>query len=149
MKAIIVDDSEYKRTRIKDYIISIDADIEIIEFECYIDAARFIASTRENKEKAKEYMLFLDWMFPLRKDSSIEENGRMMLEEINRLRLPLKTIIVSSDKVNIADEYPFLIGSIIDDVSVYQKKQYADFINKFKEDLNEERSNSCGQQDVQ
>ena len=72
-----------------------------------------------------------------------------MLEEINRLRLPLKTIIVSSDKVNIADEYPFLIGSIIDDVSVYQKKQYADFINKFKEDLNEERSNSCGQQDVQ
>lgn len=148
MKAIIVDDSEYKRERIKDYIMSVDSDIEIIEFTCYIDAARFIASTREDKEKAKEYMLFLDWMFPLRKDSRIEDNGRMMLEEINRLRLPLKTVIVSSDKVTVDDEYPFLMGSIIDDVSVYQKKMYADFINKFKEDLNETCSNSCGKQGV-
>lgn len=135
MKAIIVDDSEYKRERIKDYIMSVDSDIEIVEFTCYIDAVRFIASTREDKEKAKEYMLFLDWMFPLRKDSRIEDNGRMMLEEINRLRLPLKTVIVSSDKVTVDDKYPFLMGSIIDDVSVYQKKIYADFINKFKEDL--------------
>ena len=135
MKFLVVDDYEYKRDRICDYIKSVvgeNADIE--QFSCTREIMFYCHNLRKNDDKeikCKDMMLFLDWNFPFYKNEHIESGaGGFVLSELQRCELPIKTVIVSSDIVKLDEEYDFVLGSIKDDCSVYQKPDYEKFIPK-------------------
>lgn len=141
---MIVDDNEYKVQRICGYLKSImPIKHTIHKTGEYVSAARYIHDNMRDG-KAKRYILLLDWSFPLRADRYPEAGmGHQLLSEIKRLGIDLKTIIVSSDKVD-EDKinFPFVVGSIIDDASIHQKKQYEDLINKIMEERKNEQNSS-------
>lgn len=137
MKVIIVDDLDFKRNRIKKYVCNILDNVEFEEFSCCRDMLNYLRPyylNEKNKDDLKDILLFLDWNFPFYKNEmpNIGE-GETILFHINRKKMPLKTIIVSSDTVNLKEEYPFILGVIKDDSSIYQQPIYEDYIKKFKE----------------
>lgn len=141
---MVVDDNEYKTQRIYEYLKAIMPPKHIIHKTGeYVGAARYIHDNMRGG-KGSRYILFLDWNFPLRADRHPEAGmGHRLLSEIKRLGINLKTIIVSSDNVDYdKTDFPFVVGSIIDDPSIYQKKQYEDFINKIMEERKNEQNNS-------
>lgn len=141
---MVVDDDKFKTQRIFDYLKSImPPKYRIHRTAEYVSAARYIHDNMRDG-KASEYILLLDWNFPLRADRCPEASmGHQLLSEIERLGINLKTIIVSSDKID-EDKmnFPFVMGNIVDDSSIYQKKQYEDLINKIMEARKNEQNNS-------
>ena len=132
MNFIVVDDDNYKRERICDYIKSVvGEDANITEYTCGREILLHFHNLRRNDDKdiiCKNTMLFLDWNFPFYANERIERGeGEFVLSEIDRLGFNIPTVIVSSDKVEI-DEYDFVIGSIEDNSSVYQKPNYEKLI---------------------
>lgn len=137
MKVLIVDDLDFKRKRIKDYVKNILTDVEFEEFSCGRDMLNYLRPyylNEKDKDNLKDILLFLDWNFPLYKNEmpNVGE-GMTILFHIDRRKLPLKTIIVSSDDVELDEDYPFVLGTIKDDSSVYQQPIYEEYIKQFKE----------------
>lgn len=133
MKFLVVDDADYKRDRISDYIKSVvgeNADIE--QFTCTREIMLYLHNLRRSDDKeikCQDMMLFLDWNFPFYKNEHIEPGeGGFVLSELERCDMPIKTVIVSSDKVKPDEEYDFVLGAIEDNCSVWQKPLYEKFI---------------------
>lgn len=142
MDFIILDDSEYKRERIKSYIETINPVANITEYECARDLLVHLRELRfaDNKDEiCKNTMIFLDWNFPFYKGERVEAGqGSAILSELRRVKLPLSTVIVSSDEVEYdEDRYDFVLGSILDDSSVYQKDEYKNFICGVSKNIDE------------
>jgi hypothetical protein len=140
MKYLILDDDEYKVAGIKDYVETIDEDADIKTFSCGVDLMQFLAPFIYNNKKypkktLKDYILFLDWCFPLRPDDYPKaKEGITILTDIEMRNLPLKVIIVSSDKVE-EDEYSrdfdkIVLGSIQYNSSCYQLEEFRDLMEK-------------------
>lgn len=127
MNFIVVDDNDYKRKRICDYIKEVVGEVDITEYCCGREMLLHLRDLRRNDDKdiiCRNTMLFLDWNFPFYKNERIEsKQGELILSEIERLEFNIPTVIVSSDKINI-DEYDFVLGSIKDDCSVWQLPEY-------------------------
>lgn len=133
MDFIILDDSDYKRERIKDYIENIMPMSNIVEYECARDMLVHLREFRFSDDKdeiCKNTMLFLDWNFPFYKGEVPEiAQGNVVLSELKRMKLSIPTVIVSSEEVEYDKErYNFVLGSILDNSSVYQKDEYKNFI---------------------
>ena len=125
-KAIILDDLDFKRNRIKEYLNHIYNDIPIKELECSRDMMVEIRSNRDDISVFEDTILFLDWNFPFYKGEMVNPNeGNHILFYISRYKLPLKVIIVSSDEVIYdKEEYPFVLGTIKDESCVWQLDEY-------------------------
>lgn len=129
---IIIDDSEFKRNDIKEYIKKINPDAKIIEFDNYTDAMRNITMTETYKNiqtNPESYILFLDMMFPVHPHAAIKrDTGIYVLTELNRKNIAIKTVLISSDpREDLSDlqtKYPFLSGQIVHNPSVYHLKEY-------------------------
>lgn len=131
MKYLIMDDSEYKRNRIFDYIKSVDNEAEILTFTYRNSLLIFLKEFRD--ECPEDFMLFLDWNFPIYEDSSPKQGeGAVILAHLERWELRIPTVIVSSDDVELNEEYSFVLGFIKDNSSVYQLPEYEKYIGSVK-----------------
>lgn len=131
MNFIVVDDDDYKRKRICDYIKEVVGEVDITEYTCGREMLLHLRDLRRNDDSdiiCRNTMLFLDWNFPFYKNERIEaEQGRLILSEIERLEFNIPTVIVSSDKIE-TEEYDFVLGSIQDNCSVWQTPNYKKLI---------------------
>ena len=135
MKYLILDDSDYKRNRIKEYVSSIEEEAEFEEFSCARD---FLSFLREyiGKSKMEDYLLFLDWNFPFYANEMISiAEGEHILVTLDLRHFEMKVIIVSSDEVEYTGDYPYVLGSIVDNCSVWQKPEYEEILKKVKEEI--------------
>lgn len=128
MKFIVVDDDNYKRDRICNYIKEVVGEhADITEYTCGREMLLHLRDLRRNDDKdiiCKNTMLFLDWNFPFYKNERIEAGqGELILTEIERLEFNIPTVIVSSDKID-KSEYDFVVGSIQDNCAVWQTPNY-------------------------
>ena len=125
-KVLIIDDLDSKRNRIENYIKEIDSTLEINKFSYSRELQLFLRNFRNNKSNLENTILFLDWNFPnYKNDYPRKDAGMYILLLIENYNLPIKVVIVSSDEVDIdRNEYPFVLGTIKDDSSVYQKPLY-------------------------
>lgn len=136
MKYLILDDCDYKRNRIKEYVSSINKDATFEEFECTRDFMVFIKEFIRNKNKMQEYLLFLDWNFPFYAHEHIERaEGEHILTTLEIRKFEMKVVIVSSDKVEYDGEYPYVLGAIEDNSSVWQKPEYEKYLKMAEEDI--------------
>lgn len=134
---IIVDDADYKRNRIKEYVKSIVEDVTFIEFDCAREflvwlKPYFFGNNELKEELLNNAMLFLDWNFPFYKNDRVEiGEGRSILFNLDRRDFPLKTVVVSSENVEESErDYPFVLGFIKDDMIVYQKDEYEELLKE-------------------
>ena len=136
MKFLILDDSDYKRKHIKDYVKRIQNDAEFEEFCCTRDFLDFLKTFYESgkKENLKNYLLFLDWNFPFYKGESINiAEGEHVLITLKLRHLSLATVIVSSEQVDIDyEEYPMVLGSIEDNNFIWQEPEYVEILQKYE-----------------
>ncbi len=136
MKYLILDDMDYKRDRIKEYVSSIDKEATFEEFCCARDFLSFLREFIKDKNKMKDYLLFLDWNFPFYAHEMVEvAEGERILATLEIRDFEMKVVIVSSDEVNYNSDYPYVLGSIQDNSSVWQKPDYEEMINKAKEEM--------------
>lgn len=136
MKYLILDDMEYKRDRIKEYVSSIDTEATFEEFSCTRDFMSFLRDFVRNKDKMKDYLLFLDWNFPFYAHEHIEvAEGEHILVTLELRHFEMKVIIVSSEEVEYNTEYPYVLGTIKDDCSVWQKPEYEKYLEIAKEEM--------------
>ena len=134
MKYYILDDSDYKRNRIKEYVSSIDETAEFEEFDCSRDFLCLIQENLKTKDILNNAILFLDWNFPFYHNEGIESGeGEHILITLKLRNFEMKVIIVSSDEVESESDYPYSIGSIVDNCSVWQKPEYEKLLENAKQ----------------
>lgn len=136
MRIMILDDSKYKREDIKDYLKS--DNIEFLEFSCARD---FLALLQEERRKTlkkesslfdEPQLLFLDMCFPFYENDMPNPNeGEIILSEIKRRNLPIYIVFSSSDTISIEDDK--VLGSITYNSSCFQKEEFEEYIEIFKE----------------
>jgi hypothetical protein len=110
MNILIVEDNDEKRNAIIKAIKDKCSNAKIRWFNNYEDSARFI---EDNKGYIN--LLLLDWCFPQTSysQSPVYGAGRLLLKRIKALGLEIKTIIISSDHVNVdKEDYPFVEDSV-------------------------------------
>lgn len=136
MKYLILDDMEYKRDRIKEYVSSIDTEATFEEFSCARDFMSYLRDFVRSKDKMKDYLLFLDWNFPFYANEHIEvAEGEHILVTLELRHFEMKVVIVSSEEVEYDTEYPYVLGTIKDDCSVWQKPEYEKYLEMVKEEM--------------
>lgn len=140
IEVFIVDDYDFKREEIKNYINDICPNSNILEFETRNSFLRFL---HENSSKYNSALLILDWCFPIMDDMPPEVGmGQEVLEEIDRLKkfgrvnTDINIILCSSDEIDeydsLKNEYDNLIGFVKYDSSVYLKNIFKDLIQKIE-----------------
>lgn len=134
MKYYILDDCDYKRNRIKKYVSSIDKTAEFDEFDCACDFLGLIRENLRTKEVLNNAILFLDWNFPFYHNEGVSaKEGEHILITLELRKFEMKVIIVSSDEVESNSDYSYVVGSIVDDCSVWQESKYRELLEKAKD----------------
>lgn len=125
-KVLIIDDSDLKRDRIENYIREINSAFEINKFSFGRELQWFLKNYYKNQSELQDTILFLDWNFPYYQNDWLEQGaGKHILFIIKHYELPIQVVIVSSDDVDIdKEEYPFVLGTIKDNSSIYQQPLY-------------------------
>lgn len=136
MNIIIIDDSEYKMENICEYMKAIYPDAEIWKACCTREGLVLIARELRNEinENPEEFLIVTDMVMPFYKDEEWDRNaGYDILMECKRLRFKCPIIIASSEEVDderMKKEYPFYIGSVKEDASVWCLPLYQELLQK-------------------
>lgn len=136
---IIIDDSDFKREDIKNYIKDINPQAEIHEFKSYGGA---MYGMRNNAklyniltEQPENCIIFLDMMFPAYDNGMIERDmGLQTLSELNRIDMKIDTFLISSDDIDefdkITKDFTFVKGHIKVNLVYYMKDNFKAAITK-------------------
>ena len=138
MNIVIIDDDPYKRERIKnDFIFLSEKSFQ--EFESMHSGLYYLAKNAENVD-----LLVLDWIFPFYDGEAPERGmGLEVLTQLSRVRLPIPTIVCSSDSVCIPEEYgEFVIGMVPFDFSTSMKENFQAILQKNSNEKNHSDENS-------
>lgn len=134
-KIIIVDDSEYKRRDIINYMCSIFGK-EVDFLECgyrNIAIQEMMKMEDDIKNNPSEYLLILDMCFPNMEDSFPErDEGLHFLFYLKHRKINISTIVCSSEDTffNEVIEYPNVLGTVKYDSSVYQKSLFEELLTE-------------------
>lgn len=130
-EVIIIDDSNTKVSDITTYINRIYPNVPVRVFNYRNPALRHLSQNKkEIREDIDNYLIVLDMCFPLYEGHFPEKDmGLSVLRELERIDLPIKTMVCSSDKQNITD-FDFVLGSITYDYSVDLTNAFSEMTKK-------------------
>ena len=132
---IIVDDSEFKRETIKEYMSGILPKATISEYTCTHDGFEAVRKVKsEIISHPNEWLVISDMVMPYWKGGHLSKDGGVsMLTNMDLLDLTCPAIISSFEKVD-DDEmravYENYIGSVIEKPTVYCKPFYEALLAK-------------------
>lgn len=129
MNIVILDDSEYKRRHIKQYMDMIVEDARYKEFAAFHPTLKYLMDHKDDLD-----LLMLDWNFPLFQGEMPKVDlGKDFLRTMKRQKIFIPTIICSTDDVILTGDYEdIVIDQIKCDSSVYLKPQFEKAIQKQK-----------------
>ena len=126
MKTIyIIDDSEFKRERIRGYLEELFPNAEFVELSFINEGLLRICRTDKQNiiDNPSEHLVVIDMLMPRYSDGEIERNaGYSVLAEMGRCRLACPALIASSETVDnnrATDFYKYYLGSVKEDSSVF------------------------------
>lgn len=128
IRILIIDDNEYKIDDSKDALSKIYVNPDMYQCVSRNSALKFL-----NECKGLIDLIILDWNFPDFNQGMPEVGmGEEILKEMQRKGINIDTIICSSDKVHIENEYHNVIGQILYHPATL-KSQYEDILRDKKE----------------
>lgn len=132
MKILIIDDSEYKIEDSKEALSKIYNKADFCEVHSKNSALLFLQELKDSID-----LIILDWNFPVFDQGMPEvDMGEEVLKVMQRKDINIDTIICSSDKVNLENEYHNVIGQILYHPATL-KSQYEDILRDKKEEIGE------------
>ena len=129
MNIVILDDSEYKRRHIKQYMDMIVEDAKYKEFAAFHPTLKYLMDHKDELD-----ILLLDWNFPLFQGEMPKVDlGKDFLRTMKRQKIFIPTIICSTDNVILTGDYEdIVVDQIKCDSSVYLKPHFEKAIQKIK-----------------
>lgn len=132
MKILIIDDNEYKIEDSKEILSKIYNKVDFCEVHSKNSALLFLQKLKDSID-----LIILDWNFPVFDQGMPEVGmGEEVLKVMQRKDINIDTIICSSDKVNLENEYYNVIGQILYHPATL-KSQYEDILRDKKEEIDE------------
>lgn len=134
---VIIDDNDYKRLGVREYLESIFPDANFIECGFINEGLRCIALENygEIKKNPSEWLVVSDMMMPRREDSMIcQDGGFDVLAEMSRRHIKCPVIIVSSEKIDVdkaANLYDNFLGFVKYNMCVYNLSDYENLLTEY------------------
>ena len=135
---VIVDDTDFKRESIKNYMQEIFSDeAEVYEFDYINSALRFVAYEHKDaiKKNPNEWLIITDMVMPQLQDTRLLPNGGMIvLSELDRKDFKCPVIIASSMKLSLddcRDEYEYVLGTVEESPMIYNLSRYEDLLKDY------------------
>ena len=129
MNIVILDDSEYKRRHIKQYMDMVVDEAKYKEFAAFHPTLKYLMNHKDEVD-----LFMLDWNFPVfQGEMPKDQLGKDFLRTMKRQKIFIPTIICSSDNIILPGDYEdIVIDNVKFDSSVYLKPHFEKAIQKQK-----------------
>lgn len=133
---VIIDDSEFKRENILEYLTALLPDATVSEHEYANSGLLAVFNSKDAIwEKPEEWLVVTDMIMPICEGNQLErDGGKHVLSELDRLELRCPAIVVSSDATsldNMRNIYENTIGCVKNDPVVYQASLYKEILANY------------------
>lgn len=133
---VIVDDSQYKQDKIKEYIKKLLPDSNIRVFSCINDGLCFICREQRQEILANpdDWLVITDMVMPRREGEPMNRfGGFIILSEMRRIGMSCPAIVASSMSMSLSDcqvNYRNTVGVVRESSTVYTYGDYQAILNE-------------------